>query len=196
MSTIRPDTEERPTDLSELVDAAIAGDAAAWGELVDRYTPLVWRVARSYRLNQADATDIVQITWLRLLENLTRLRDPRAIGGWLRTTARRESLRLCRESGRSAPVAEFDENIAVDSASSLEDEVQRRDRDQRVRTAIRRLPAADRHFLDIMMAAQPASYREMAARLGRPIGSIGPTRARCLTRLQRELSGVGVHDAG
>jgi RNA polymerase sigma factor (sigma-70 family) len=196
MSTARPDADERPTELPELIDAAIAGDSAAWAELVDRYTPLVWRVARSYRLSHADATDVVQITWLRLLENLSRLRNPRAVGGWLRTTAQRESLRLCRESSRLAPVAEFDENIQVDPAPALDDEVHRRDRDRRVRTAIGRLPAADRHFLDVLMSAQPASYREVAARLGRPIGSVGPTRGRCFTRLHRELSGLGVHEAG
>src|SRR5947199_10585188 len=94
--------------LDELVRAAAAGDQAAWNELVERYQGLVWATARSFRLSRADAADVAQTTWLRLVENLDRIRDPERLGSWLATTARRESLRHIRLHGRELASGEAD----------------------------------------------------------------------------------------
>ncbi|MGZ4591698.1 MAG: RNA polymerase sigma factor, partial [Actinomycetes bacterium] len=96
-------------DVGELVRAATAGDQSSWDELVDRFTGLVWHVARGHRLGEADAADVVQTVWLRLVESLPRLREPAAVAGWLATTARHESLRLLRRAGREVS----DEELAL-----------------------------------------------------------------------------------
>ena len=90
----------RDLSVTELVIDAAAGDSAAWDALVGRFAGTVWAVARGYRLSAADAADVSQTTWLRLVEHLDRIEQPDRIGGWLATTARRESLRVLRMSGR------------------------------------------------------------------------------------------------
>ena len=95
-------------NLAELVRSAAAGDQAAWEEIVDRFTSLVWATARAHRLSRADAADVAQTTWLRLVENLDRIREPEALGAWLATTARRESLRVIRHGARESPTDDPD----------------------------------------------------------------------------------------
>src|SRR5918997_3091797 len=112
------------SEVAELVRAAAEGDQAAWNGLVDRYNGLVWSVARSHRLSMADASDVVQTTWLRLVENLGRLQEPERVGAWLATTARRECLRALRHSARNLPTEEVPEQVAearVDSALLIEE---------------------------------------------------------------------------
>src|SRR6266516_3266327 len=94
--------------LTELLQAAAGGDQDAWGRLVDRYSRLVWAVARGHRLSQADAADVTQATWLRLVEHLDRIKEPERLGAWLATTARHESLRVIRRGGREQPTDESD----------------------------------------------------------------------------------------
>src|SRR3954467_14082387 len=96
-------------EVAELVRAAADGDQAAWHGLVDRYNGLVWSVARAPRLSTVDASDVVQTTWLRLVEHLDRLQDPERVGAWLATTARRECLRALRHSARQIPSEELPE---------------------------------------------------------------------------------------
>src|SRR5947209_4848395 len=86
------------TEVSALVEAARLGDQKSWDALVDAYSGLIWAITRSYRLTAAEAADVSQTTWLRLCENIDRLRDPAAVGAWLATTARREAGRLIARS--------------------------------------------------------------------------------------------------
>src|SRR5436190_14278705 len=95
-------------DLDELIRAAARGDQNAWTELVGRFERLVWATARAHRLSRADAADVAQTTWLRLVENLDRIREPDRVGAWLATTARHESLRLLRRGVREQPVDDAD----------------------------------------------------------------------------------------
>jgi RNA polymerase sigma factor (sigma-70 family) len=99
-------TNDRLTN-KELVAAAAAGDQSAWDALVDRYSGMLWSLTRSYRLAPADAADVVQTTWLRLVENLDRIADPDRLPGWLATTARRECLRVSRRTDMPRPGDDF-----------------------------------------------------------------------------------------
>jgi RNA polymerase sigma factor (sigma-70 family) len=85
-----------------MVTAARDGDVEAWNKLVERYAPLVWSVCRTYRLSGSDAEDVGQSVWLRLVEQLPKIRVPAALPGWILTTTRRECLRVLRAAQRVA----------------------------------------------------------------------------------------------
>lgn len=188
--------EFRPPEATnaDLMPSAAAGDRQAWQELVGRYTGMLHAITRSYGLDPSTSADVVQTTWLRLVEHLGTLRDPRAVGGWLATTARRECLLAVRNRRRELPVEQVDDFCPSDSDHSPEGEVVARDRDARVRAAFHRLPAQDRRLLACLMVAPRPRYADVSAGLGLPVGSIGPTRARSLSRLRRELATVGIDD--
>ena len=174
-------------ELDVLVAAATRGDEDAWRTLVRRYTPMLLRTLRRYHLDEADGADVVQVTWLRLIEHLPRIREPRALVGWLLTTARREAHRLLHQAGRVVLVEELDDAGFCSGPGSPEEEIERWDRERQMRVAVSRLSESDQRLLGVLLASPPPSYRAVAASLGRPVGSIGPTRARCLARLRREL---------
>ncbi len=180
-------------DLAETVAAAAAGDEAAWKALVDRFNGLLWAVARSHRFSTADAADVVQATWLRLLEHLGTIREPGSLGAWLATTARRECLRLLRAQGREIPVERDDDGAAEPTASdSPEEAVLTLERDALLWQALAKVPPRCGRLLRVLMASPPPSYSEVANALDMPIGSIGPTRARCLDCLRRETDRLGL----
>lgn len=182
-----------------LVAAAAGGDEAAWTELVERYTGLVWSVARGHRLGPADAADVTQTVWLRLVEHLDRLHDPEHVGGWLATTARHESLRVLRRAGRELPDEDVDSAADGQAAPepSPESVVLADERKLLLWQALDRLSERCRTLLRALAMAPDGGYAEIAAALGMPIGSIGPTRARCLDRLRQQISASGaLLDAG
>jgi RNA polymerase sigma factor (sigma-70 family) len=171
--------------LPHLVAEAKLGDEEAWAELISRHARLVWSVARAHRLDAADAADVAQATWVSLLEHLDTIREPAAVGGWIATTARRECLRLLQRAERVVCSAQAPE--MVDIGPGPDARLLISERDAALWAAFARLSARDRALLR-MLAADPApSYQEIGAALGMPIGSIGPTRARALERLRREL---------
>ncbi|MFN2608841.1 MAG: RNA polymerase sigma factor [Acidimicrobiales bacterium] len=180
----------------DLVRAAAAGDGTAWEGLVRRYSGLVWSVARSRGLGRADAADVAQTTWLRLVEHLTTIRDPEAVGAWLATTARYESLRVARKSGRMVPT-ELDEADPADEddVAALGERLHAAEYGDALWQAFERLPPKCRALLRVLMADPPPSYHEAAAALGMPIGSLGPIRARCLARLRQD-PGLAGYQAG
>jgi RNA polymerase sigma factor (sigma-70 family) len=172
------------------VAAAARGDEAAWNHLVDRYSNLLWAVARAHRLSRADAADVVQATWLRLVEHLADIRNPDRIGAWLATTARREALLTIRRGARCEPSENVD--VVPDAhAPGADDELLRGERRTAIVTALRRLPTRDLTLLRLLTLDPMPSYEEIGAALEMPIGSIGPTRGRALERLRRELHRAG-----
>jgi RNA polymerase sigma factor (sigma-70 family) len=178
-------------DVAGLVSAAASGDEVAWNGLVEQFAGLVWHVARSHRLGDTDASDVSQTVWLRLVESLPRLREPAAVGGWLVTTTRNECLRVLRRSGREV-VEDTDalhERPSEDASPEAVLELAE-DRHQ-VRDALDRLSDRCRTLLRALAYSPEDSYAEVSAALGMPIGSIGPTRSRCLDRLRRELVAGG-----
>jgi RNA polymerase sigma factor (sigma-70 family) len=175
-----------------LVGAAAAGDHTAWDALVDRFASTVWAIARAHRLNAADAADVSQTTWLRLLEHLNRIQQPERVGAWLATTARRESLHVLRVAGRQIPSGE-DFDVLPDSLTSTAPDrgLIRSERAQLVNDLVDKLPVRSQVLLRLLSADSPLSYRDISEALSMPIGSIGPTRARALEQLRKLALGAG-----
>jgi RNA polymerase sigma factor (sigma-70 family) len=183
-------------DLSWLVRRALDGDRTAWDGIVGRFGDRVWAVCRAYRLGPADAADVYQQTWLRVLEHLADLRDPDRMGAWIGTTCRHEALAALRRSKRFALVGD---SGVLDRSTGPEDDpaapVLAADRDAELWRAFHRLSPRCRQVLRVLVAdadqGRP-SYEMAAAALGIPVGSLGPTRARCLSRLREFLTtGIG-----
>jgi len=174
------------TPLIDTVRAAAAGDQAAWNAIVDRFQGLVWSTARAHRLSHADAAEVAQTTWLRLVENLDRIRDPERLGGWLATTARRESLRLIRVNARELP------NDDIEIFESPTDErpelaLLTGERDASLWRAFKGLSDRCQGLLRMLVSEEEPSYETISAALDMPIGAIGPTRMRCLEKLKAAL---------
>ncbi len=178
--------------VAEQVRRAAEGDQDAFDRLVACYTGLVWSVIRAHGLGDADAHDAFQTTWLRLVEHLDRIREPRAVGGWLATTSRYESLRLLRQADRTRPAPDetFDRLHAEDGA--VDTELLVHERDTQLWAALDELGERCRTLLRVLMADPPPSYEEASAALDIPIGSIGPTRGRCLSQLREHLRTRGI----
>jgi RNA polymerase sigma factor (sigma-70 family) len=181
----------------DLVRAAAGGDAGAWDALVRRYGGLLWSICRDHRLSDADAADVFQLTWLRLLERLDSLHDPDRVAGWLATTCRRECLAVLRRARRVSPSSEAVE-FHTEPAVAADAGVLRADRDAGVWDAFARLGERCRKELEVLVARAedgPPSYARAAEELGMPVGSLGPTRARCLAQLRGLLDAAGISGA-
>ena len=178
-------------DLSEIVAAAADGDQMAWSVLVRRYGSMVMAIARGCRLNEADVAEVHQVTWLRLVENIRRIEQPERIGAWLATTAKRESLRLVRAKGRVTYDHDALQLRADADAPSPDAGPIAAERVEALRQAFALLPPHCRRLLGTLAADDLASYKDISAALCMPIGSIGPTRGRCLDRLRRVLEDLG-----
>jgi RNA polymerase sigma factor (sigma-70 family) len=178
-----------------LVQAAAAGDSHAWEQLVDRYQSLLWSICRSYRLSAEDSADVVQLTWLRLLDNLERIRDPRRLAGWLATTCRRECLAVRRRSQSSVPVEDERMDRLLGGNSPADEPVLTADQFATLWEAFRRLSEWCQRVLRALVVDPedgPPSYRLVASQLEVPAGSLGPTRARCLDQLRKLLDNGGI----
>lgn len=174
-------------DIADLVQRAGQGDGWAWERLVDQYGRIIWAVTRDFRLGESDAADVAQATWLRLFEHIHRLEYPDRVGSWLAVTARRECLRSVAARKRVVLVHDDGELHDVPAhGPEVDERLLAAERAQAVREALSDLPSQWQQMLQLLMADPPASYAEISDQLGLPIGSIGPTRGRCLARL-REL---------
>jgi RNA polymerase sigma factor (sigma-70 family) len=170
--------------------AAARGDQLAWESIVSAYSGLVWSVARGYRLSSVDAADVFQGTWLRLVEHLQDIRDGRRLGGWLATTARREALGLLRRSHRDLPVDDLGamSDTVADGSATADEQLLRTEEQRALWSAFGQLSGNCQRLLRLLFADPPALYEEVSAALDMPMGSIGPTRSRCLATLETEFS--------
>ena len=176
-----------PVSASFLVSRVKMGDQEAWDALVERYASLIWFTCRRYRLNGADAEDVGQRVWLHLVTHVGTIRDPAALPGWLVTTTRRECARVLRSAQRAQPgdhAPDF-EHIAEQTSRTAEEEVLAAERHAALREALTDLPPAWQRLMAMLSADPPVPYAEISSRLGIAVGSIGPTRARCLDRIRR-----------
>jgi RNA polymerase sigma factor (sigma-70 family) len=172
-------------EVTRLVRAAAEGDHQAWDALVARYVALLWSIAFRHGLNESDAADVVQNTWLRLFEHIDDVREPARIGAWLATTAQRESLRIVAQRQRVVP---SDDAATFDGAdrlqAPLDEALLAREQGAEARAALETLPPTWRSLVELLTQDPPLTYEQIGADLGVPIGSIGPTRGRCVRRLR------------
>lgn len=188
-TTLRSRLADDPIDdskLDRLLTRAREGDATAWGELVASLQGLVYSIPRRYRLGEDDAADVFMTSFQALHRNLDRIANGRALPRWLATTAARESLRLRRLHARTTTDVPFEEIVAGEE-SDAEHEALRADDARQVQGALGRLASRCRDLLRALYAEDEVPYAEIAARLGIPVGTVGPTRARCLEKLRRTM---------
>jgi RNA polymerase sigma factor (sigma-70 family) len=171
--------------LVDLVHAARQGDEASWNSIVDRFSGLVWAVVRAHQLGPADSSEVVQTTWLRLVEHLDQIRDGDRLGGWLATTARNECLRQIQRRAREVP----GDMLAFETSddSPLDRNLLVAERDLVIWRAFGALSERCQQLLRSLLVDSPPSYQELSEAFGIPIGAIGPTRRRCLDRLRQDL---------
>ena len=171
--------------IAEVVLLAAAGDGDAWEFLVAQYGRLIWSITAEFRLFESDAADVAQTTWLRLIEHIGRLKHPERVGAWLAVTARNECLRSV--AGRKRVVLS-DDDCGLEAIVGQEPPVDERllaaERALVVREAMTRLPQRWQQLMELLTSDPPTSYSEISDKLGLPVGSIGPTRGRCLDRLR------------
>ena len=176
----------RTATVAELLAAAAEGNRAAWNRLVERFAGLVWDVALRAGIAPADAADVSQTTWLRLLENLTRIENPDALPGWLATTARREAYRVSRRNQHQRHAAR-EVDLRDPYLPPADERLLGDERKQELRRAFELLPERCRRLLALLVADPKVPYKEISVTLSMPQGSIGPNRRTCLDQLRRLL---------
>ncbi len=189
-----PDASDASNDASVWAQAADhfrrwrAGEPFAIDDLVRTLTPVLWHVVRSYGLGRGEAEDVVQTTWLALVRSHTSISDPQAVTSWLTTTARREAWRVLRATSRAVLVG--DEVIEVRTAPQRPVEVDAiaAEESDRLWDCVRLMSLRCQALLRIVAFDDRPDYAGIAAHLQMPIGSIGPTRGRCLDKLKTLLA--------
>ena len=181
-----------PVADTELIARCLARKRSAWQALVDRYSDLVYGIARRSGLDDAQGQDVVQEVFLALLKNLGRLRKHDRLMGWLVKAARRESWRVARRArsarGREEGVSRPDR----DGGALPAEVVQQEERRHLVRRAMRLIDGRCQRLLDALFLRDVRDYQALSAELAMPVGSIGPTRRRCLDKLAGALTQVGI----
>jgi RNA polymerase sigma factor (sigma-70 family) len=180
-----------------LVTRATGGDQDAWNELVERYAPLVYTVCTRYRLSIHDIEDVGQNVWLLLVEQLGKLREPAALPGWLATTTARECLRVVTAANKSERLGTgLDDSVLFVDSAVIDEEILVAERNAALRAALAELPARCQQLLAMLVSDPPHPYVEIHAKLGIPVGSIGPQRARCLDRMRRSSALAALGEDG
>jgi RNA polymerase sigma factor (sigma-70 family) len=188
----RPDAK---TPDADLVALCAAGDVYAWRVLVTRYRRLIYTIPYRMGLDPAEADDVFQLAFARLAERIDRLERPERVRAWLVTTARRLSLNVVTRRRRLEDSAVVLENVA-DPSDLPGEEIERLEEQQLIRIALERLGGRCRELLSLLYYPEDtgASYETISKRLGMPIGSIGPTRMRCLRKLRAEFERLAGED--
>ncbi len=179
--------------VATLVGAAGEGNQQAWGELVTRFGGMIASVGRRYGLSPTDIGELQQTTWLRLVENLHRIEQPERVGGWLATTASRHSLQMLKQASRYAVGAEqILANLPDEKTTSAVDLLPAEGENKELLRAWVRLKPRCQELLKLLLSDHEGGYKELSQLLSMPIGSIGPTRARCLEHLRRLIAEEGI----
>ena len=191
--TTDPSPDAGCPETPALLGAAGRGDDRAWAEIVRRYGGLVTATVRTFRLQEADAADAEQRTWLRLVEHHRGVRDPGHLGGWLATTATRECLGILRAHRTLIDLADVD--ALPDPYGDVEQRVVDADEADRLWNVVTLLPPRGRAVVHALFSEEKTPYAEVARATGIPVGSLGPTRARVLRQLRQLLAESAGHDA-
>lgn len=184
-------------DVERHVAAARSGDQSAWKHLVDGHTGLVWSIVRGFRFDEDTSKDVFQTVWLRLAEHLDRIREPSKLAGWIGQTTRNECVGVVRQRGRVMPADEVIDlgeplELAGSALPGPGEQLEREESRAAVTAAFERLPARCQQLLRLLIVDPPVAYEQISELLEIPVGSIGPTRARCLDNLRSspELFGI------
>ena len=180
--------------VANLVARARRGDEQAWNALVKRYAPLIWSICRRHRLTglrpspTSGADDVGQAVWLQLLDHLDNIRDPAVLAGWLASTARRECGRVLRaaKGPQGAKYALDAETIPDEQTRTAEQELLAAERHAMLREAVTRLPSCCQQLIALLIEDPPVPDAQISAKLGIPVGRIGPNRRLCLEKLRRD----------
>jgi RNA polymerase sigma factor (sigma-70 family) len=186
--TVRANKPGRAARMADLLGAARTGSEDALGQIVNELSPLLWQVARSAGLSQGDAEDVLQTVWMRLITHLDSIQDAGALTGWLVTTTKREAWRVCAAGRKQLPADQDVFADLPDQGPGSEEQVILDDQRRALWTAIGMLPRRCQELLRIMAFAPRPDYATVAAALGMRVGSIGPTRGRCLAKLRALLA--------
>lgn len=173
--------------VADLVARACDGDQQAWDALVDRYSWLIWRICRRYRLADADAADVSQGVWLHLADHLEQVGEPAALASWLTSATQRECGRILG-AGPGSPRSRYRpdaEKIPAGPAPAAEQELLLAERHAALFAAYADLPPGDQRLIDLLTAVPRVPYAKISAALGIPVSSIAPSRRRCLAKLRR-----------
>jgi RNA polymerase sigma factor (sigma-70 family) len=180
----RADRSDRTARMAELLEAAKGGSEDALAQITAELTPMLWNVARAAGLAAADAEDVVQTAWERLLYHLADIRVPQALIGWLVVTTKHEAWRI-RSSGRRQRPADQEWLTAIpDDAAGTEEQILLDEQQRALWRAVGRLSAQCQELLRIVAFIPRPDYQSVSAALGIPVGSIGPTRRRCLDKIR------------
>jgi RNA polymerase sigma factor (sigma-70 family) len=180
----RSDRSDRNARIADLLDAARGGSEDALGQITAELSPMLWHVARAAGLGADDAEDVVQTTWERLLSHLADIRVPQALIGWLVVTTKHEAWRI-RSSGRRQRPADQEWLTAIpDHAAGAEEQIVLDEQQRALWRAVGRLSAQCQELLRIVAFIPRPDYQSVSAALGMPVGSIGPTRGRCLEKIR------------
>ncbi len=187
-----PRVEQRTADadrLAVLLERARGGDdPASLNAIVAELSPLLWQVARAQGLDRDTAEDVVQTTWLSLLRHLDTIRSAAALTAWLVTVAKREAWRVRRAGRGERPMEDWIESALPDPDPLPDEQLLVDDRRRALWRAVRQLPQRCQELLRIVAFVRRPDYSEVSATLGMPLGSIGPTRGRCLAKLRQLLT--------
>jgi len=184
----RADLPDRRERLARLMSAARAGDEEALGRIVTELSPLLWQVARAAGLPASDAEDVLQTVWLRLVSHLGGIRDTSALIAWLVITTRREAWHVRAAGRRQLPADQDWFSARPDQAPGADDQVIVADQQRALWSAVAQLSPRCQELLRIVAFVPRPDYLAVAAELGMPVGSVGPTRGRCLAKLRALLA--------
>ena len=182
-----PARGDRAERVGACLERARSGDTAALADVVRELNPLLWHVARAEGLTAEEAADVVQTTWLELLRRLHEIRSPRAVTAWLVTAARREAWRVRELSRRQVPDGAAQLESVTDPDPGPGEQLLSDERDQALWRHFQQLPERCRTLLRIVAQVARPDYAAVAEAMGMPVGSIGPTRGRCLAKLRALL---------
>ncbi len=183
-----PSPETLAVRAAGLFRAFRAGDEARMTDLVALLTPILWHTVRAQRLDRESAEDVLQTTWLALVRSCDSIADPQAVLQWLIVSARREAWRVARRDGRAEVKEIEDYEVVVANDELPEQLVVSGERRGRLWAHIAKLPERCQQLLRVIAFSDRPDYAAVAAALGMPVGSIGPTRGRCLGKLRLQLA--------
>lgn len=175
------------TQAARLFDSWRRGETAALDDLVRVLSPVLWHVVRAYGLDQHRAEDVVQSTWLTLVRRHESIAEVQSVGAWLMTTARREAWRVAKAESRAMPTDDEVLDRRTPKEHSAESEAVRHDEEDRLWSCVHTLSERCQRLLRIVAFDDRPDYAGIARDLDMPIGSIGPTRGRCLAKLREAL---------